>query len=244
MAKLGYPFSFHLGGSVSPQRVAYDALKSAVGEGGSAPGEPNESIVEAWRFARARGLAASIDDDRAAAQINPETATDFIPVFEQILREFFPADANDTDRRERLTELYIDSLDVAYAPLLERLQAINPGASIIIQDRTLTRDTQFGRVHEDYDTADDLASGPPMDIVNGLSGTKTTSFPNFSSDFILVVETPPAVIGSVSQTDVLNIRLIEELLNRILPVWVDYRVYMACGFTLDQDPLDATVFCS
>jgi len=245
MAGLGNPLAFGLGGGPSPQEAAYEALKSAVGVGNSAPGQMLDTIIESWRIARARGLAAAMDDDRAAAQITPEFATDLIPVYEDLLATYFATATPDQTRRDELTAQYIRQLSAAHVPLETSIQAINPGASLQLIDREETRDTQFGRVFEDYDPANPLASGPAFDInlvVSSGSGAKVTSFPNFSSDFIVLVDSP--TLGpAIEQVDILNINLIGKLLNEVLPSWVDFRIFVNCGFILDQDPLDATVFC-
>lgn len=244
MAGLGNPLSFGLGGERSPQELAYIAMRDAVGVGNSAPGEPLDSIIEAWRMARARGLAASIDDDRAAIQIDPEFATDFIPVYENLLGRFFPLATDDQARRDELTTEYVRSLQAAFAPLQARLQLLNPGAVFEFLPRAQTRDTQFGRVFEDHDPLSVAASGPEMLVDPPNSGPKVSSFPNFSSDFIVRVLSPPLIFLNFTEDDRRVIRQMITLLNEVLPSWIDFRIYISCGFILDIDLLDVTVFCS
>jgi len=242
MAGFGNPFSIELGGGPSQQEAAYEALRSAVGVGNSADGGPDDSVIEAWRFARARGVVASFAAERAAAQSSPLTATDMLRAYEEILRVFLPLHATEQERREALLPRYTRVVTADYPSLLGKLRAINPLADINIPDRADTRDTQLGRAFEDHNPASPKASGPAFGLVDGNSGSKCTSFPNFSTDFLMVVLSPAAG-ASWADVDVLSFRKIEDLLDEELPAWVDFRVYAACGFVLDQDLLDVTAFC-
>ena len=97
------PFALAFGGGPSRQRKTYDALKQAVGVGNSAPGDIHDTIMESWRFAKARGLTAMALGPKAFFQNFPDTATDFIPVYEQLLARFFPAGTSDETKRKDLT---------------------------------------------------------------------------------------------------------------------------------------------
>lgn len=244
MPDLGSPLSFGLGGGPSPQQAVYDALRSAVGEGNSAPGEPHESIVEAWRYARARGLAAAQSDERAANQADPRAATDFIPVYEDILRLYFELATDEQSRRDALSARYSETLPVDHAALLAELQAINPDLTITDVDRAETRDTQPGRAFEEHDPTAVGATAPAMSITNGAtSGPRCTGYPNFSTDFLLLALAPLIVSGTMGEEDKLRYAQLAEVLNRVLPAWIGFRLYAACGFELDTDLLDVTVFC-
>jgi hypothetical protein len=241
MPGFGNPFAFEIGGGPSAQEQVYDAMRSAVGEGNS--GEP-DSLIEAWRLARARGFAAMVVDDRAAAQAAPATATDFIPVYEQLLHRFFPASASEQDRRDALQDAWVALPEAGSSELLARIQLLNPAASYSIVPRRETRDTQLGRAFQDHAPASVRADGPAFAFVNGTSGTKVTTFPNYSTDFLCLVSSPPlGGPGTWTRADILVLGQIRELLNLALPAWVDHRVYADCGFVLDSDLLDSTAFC-
>lgn len=327
MPGFGNPFSFGLGGGDSEQETLYKAMRSAVGVGNFAEVDvPTDAIIEAWRLARARGLAAGTDDERAAAQTWPDLSTDFIAVWEDLLRTYFPADTEDATRRETLQRRQTLALDASYAGLTALLQDIDPsivirfpgddggaisrslntppvspatgdvyivaaggtgawtgqdddiatwngaswdfdtpteGRTIGVQDediavfwdgsawqtsktpraRLATRESQPGRAFEDYDPTSQDAAGPAFNLNTFASGPKCTSFPNFSDDFILVVEYPLAS-GTLTEANRRVLQEIQALLNAALPSWVDFRIFTACGFVLDQDLLDVTAFCT
>lgn len=223
---------YKTGGTAAPHRVLYDALKSAMGDGGS--GEPG-SIVEAWRNARARGLAASWLDKRAALQALPHTATASLPVFERLLGRTFLRDVPEQDRRDALSAAWVDAASTNSTDLLAALVAIVPTATLYTPDSDLTRETQHGRGFEDWDPGDALACGPVFNLA--ISGTR---FPNYADDFVEFVGLN--FVTALDAGDYRAIALLKERLHDLLPAWISSIVYNEIGFTLDEDLLDLTVF--
>jgi hypothetical protein len=248
----GNPFPFQFGGSKTPTEQAYDLLKQAVGVGNSAAQEdPDKSIIESWRFARARGLSSVMDVERAVSNAFPNIATDFIPVYEQILGLSFPVGTPDETKRKDLTTAYTRAIDATLPKLEADLKEIEPTVTLVVIDydpldplaaRDQTRDGQVGRYFEDWDPADPDASGPPFNLPRGAGLAKITSFPNFSDDFILKVEYPLPV-GTLSAFNKRQITRMQDFLNDALPAWVGFTIFTKdAGFVLDQDLLDVTVF--
>lgn len=242
MAGLGTPLAFRLGGGPSPQEQVYDTLKVSVGVGNSAEGQPTDSIIESWRYAKARALVALFADDRAVAQGFPQTATDFIPVYEQLLRLFFDQNTSDQAKRDALSSEWYRKSSAVITEVEERLKEIDPSISVFVPDRDLIRETQPGRAFEDYDPASGDADGPAFNLVLGNSGSKCTSSPNYSDDFVWFVIFP-LTASTLTKANRKKIVQIEQLLNKVIPSWNDFRIYTAdSGFVLDEDLLDLTIF--
>ena len=236
----GNPFPFKLGGGTSDVERVYNAMFQSVGIGNRAT---TGTIIEAWRHARARGIQATAQDERAMFQAFPDFSTDFLPVWEEILDIIPPSEATDDQRRVTVLERYTRTIDATFPKLTEQLQLINPNLEIFDVDQDLKLEMETGvRAFQDYDPNAVDASGPAYDLPTGASGPNQTSFPNFSNDFILNVLLNTAV-GPLTVPDQRTIVEVKEELNESLPSWVDFRVFTACGFVLDQDLLDVTVFC-
>lgn len=237
---LGSPLSFVLGGGPDPALAAYEALRSAVGIGGAAPGGPSDSIVEAFRYAKARGLAAVFDEERVVAQISPALATDLLLMYEQLLGKFFPLSVGDEQRRRELAEAWVKFESAVGASVLEALQALDSTITIADVDLEETREVQFGRAFEDWDPNSPQASGPAFSQVVGPP--KCTAYPNYSDEFHLFVSYPLGS-GVMNPAGARVIKRIGEVLSEALPAWVDWNVYTShTGFILDQDLLDVTAF--
>lgn len=238
MPGLGNPLAFALGGGPSGQELAYDSLRQAVGDGLRAR---VGSIVEKWRMAKARGLAAIVQDDRAAMQAFPNLATDFLEVYEEILRIVPPSGTSETDRRDTVVARYTRTVDATHPKLLAQLQALDPLFEILIIEPELTRTTDVGvRAFQDFNPASPLACGPAFDLHVGTS-EKNSSVPNFSDDFILYVLLDIGG-GTFTPAHRRAILAAQDELNESLPAWVDFRTFTAVGFILDLDLLDVTVF--
>lgn len=238
MAGLGNPLAFVLGGGPAPNELVHDALFQAVGDGlRSRP----TSIVEKWRMARARGLAAIVQDDRAALQAFPNLATDFLEVYEAILRIVPEPGSSDDERRTEVVRRYTRTIDATHPKLLAALVALNPLFEILTLEPSLTRTTDVGaRAFQDYNPASPLACGPAFDLHVGGSQT-CSAFPNFSDDFILYVLLDVGG-GAFTPAHQRSLLAAQDELNESLPAWVDYRLFTAVGFILDLDLLDVTVF--
>lgn len=236
---IGQPLPLEIGGGPDQSDAYYRALKSAVGTGGSAA---RETIREAWRMARARALSASYADDRAAAQAFPQLVTDYLPVYEELLGIDPPPGATDDQRRQVVVERWTRAIDASWPKLEDALQSIDALLSLVLLDHQYTRESQQGRGFEDYDPGSPDAAGPAFNLVTGAGdGDDLTSWPNFSDEFRIYVHfNTGGPISNPQQKTVLEVR---ELLNESLPSWVDYTLFTTCGFILDQDLLDVTVFC-
>lgn len=249
MAGLGNPLGFTLGGGPSAQEAAYQALRSAVGTGNATPvTEPRESLMEAWRLAKARGIAAATEDARAMAQYFPAGATDMIPMYEQLLRVSFPVETSDQERRDELERLWTRYLDSAIPTVDELLTELDPSITILIPDHDLLRETQAGRMFQDWDPTAANASGPAFGLIGGSAGPNATGFPNYSDDFIFMIRYPLTAAPTEAQQVIIS--KIGTVMNEVMPSWCDYRVFSVgsgvdgdtIGFILDTDLLDLTVF--
>lgn len=224
---------FRLGGGLAPHEVAYNAMRAALGDGGTArPG----TIIEAWRVARARGLASVIQDRRATLQAFPHTATDGIESFLQRMAILVPHDATEQEIRDTVTSAWAETAGSIHSELLAALQAIDSRFSIVTQSHDVTRDTTSGRGFQDFTPGDPAASGPAYNT--GFIGTQ---FPNYSDEFIERVWFN--VGADPSPSDMTKIALAKQLLQRRLPAWMDFQIYIDdAGFVLDEDLLDVTAF--
>ncbi len=239
----GNPLPFQVGGGPTPTEEAYDALKTAVGVGNSAE-DPDTTIIEAWRFAKARGFSAvGVEAESVALQAaSPDNATDLIPMYERLLQLFFPVDTPDETRRVALLAEWVKAIDAVHQNVDDALQAIDATIIFQIPDRDELRETQPGRYFEDHDPTDPRAAGPAFDLLSGKSGPKVTSFPNFSDDFRFHVELPRPS-GTLTVEDQRKIGEIRKLLNDLMPAWCESVIFTNdAGFILDTDLLDVTVF--
>ena len=244
MGKLGAgnPFGFELGGGPSRVEQINTAFKAAVGEGGSAI----DGTIEAeGRFAKARGWASSLDDERAMYQTWPDTADEGgVEVFEELLNVVPGRDENLQDRRDIITPLWTQVSSATTPDLTIELEAIDPTVAIInITNRDSITTTVPGRAFEDFDPSSPEANGPAFFLVGSA---KETQLPNFSQDFIMFVSYPLAP-GVITKTNLNIIFAIRDLLNKSLPSWCQFQITtkldpLAC-FTLDVDLLDLTGLC-
>lgn len=242
----GNPFGFELGGGPSRVEQTYAALKSAVGIGGSAA----EGTMEAeWRFAKARGWTASLDDERAMYQTWPDTAEEGgVEVFEEILRITPPAEHTLQDRRLVAEAEYTRFLSAETPSLTADLQAIDPSITIgNPNQRDTVATTVPGRAFEDADPSAPEANGPKF---FQFGSSKCSLFPNYSQDFIVVVYYP-ITPGPLTKVQMGNLMAIKELLDEALPAWCQFQVITnidpltglpAC-LILDQDRLDISALC-
>lgn len=240
MAGLGNPLSFELGGGPSPQEQVYDAMYQNVGDG--IQSQP-DSLVEKWRRSRARGIAATQLDDRAATQAFPDLSTDYLPVWEDILKIPFDPGASEAQRQATVLAEYTRTIDATFPKLDATLQGLDPLLNILQLPHDLTRVTVPGRGFEDWNPAAIDASGPPFNLAaTGSAGDNATGFPNFSDDFILFMlyDIGVGIPSAPAQRTMVEA---QEEMNESLPAWVDFRLFTVCGFILDQDLLDITALC-
>jgi hypothetical protein len=234
MSGLGNPLSFALGGGPSPQEMVYDAIFQAVGDGLRGP---YGSIVEAWRLSKSCGIAATIQDDRAAMQAFPNMCTDYLPVYENLLQIVPETGQSEEDRRQLVTERYTRTIDATFPKLEAQLDVVDPLFEIIIPPFELTRTTEMSvRAFQDWNPGSGSACGPAFG-----AGRKQTLFPNYSDSFVLYAYLNVGS-GPTTATNLRTMAAVKAGLNESLPAWVDFRVFSSIGFILDLDALDVTAF--
>jgi len=214
--------------------LAYEALFQAVGDG--LRGGP-DSVVEAWRASRAEGLSVATVDGRAVLQAWPDRATDFLPVYEELLGVALDPSLSVEDRQAALAVLYTQAIDAVLGSIVLQLQMIDPLFVVVGMPYEQSVTTEIGvRAFSDWDPLDPAASGPAFD----LPGRTVSLVPNYSTDFIVYawLNTP----GPLTSTDQRSLNLAADQLNSMLPAWVDFRVFKSAGFILDLDLLDVTMF--
>ncbi len=239
MAGLGNPLSFPLGGGPSPQEMVYDAMFQNVGDGIQAG---PDTLVEKWRMAKARGIAAFAQDDRVMDQAFPDISTDYLPVWEDILGIPFDSNASEAQRQEVVLAAYTRVIDASFPKLESGLKDIDNLMDILLLPQAFVRTTVPGRAFQDWDPSDPQASGPAFNLVGAGAGANATAFPNFSDDFIVLVLFNVGA-GALAVANQLKLAAAEDELNESLPAWVDFRLFTSCGFILDQDLLDITALC-
>lgn len=231
----GNPIPFKIGGGPSNTEQANTVLKQSVGIGGTSP---DGTIRAEWFLAKARGLAASMSDERALNQSFPDLATDFLPVYEEILGTPPAPDDSDQDRRNQNTTLWTLSNTSVTDDLETALQEISENTSIENISRTVTTVTQIGRAFQDETPGDPDASGPPFNI------GKQTEWPNYSNEMRCYVNY--GVSGTPTALDFKKVEESKNILRDRLPAWVDFQVAQnstgSAGFLLDIDLLDLGAF--
>jgi hypothetical protein len=202
-----------VGGDTSRAEAIYRGLRSAVGKGGSGP---PDSIEDLWRQSKAQTIASVVlMSERAVVQAFPSLATDRIAAYERLLRFGAPAGATDEERRRAIsaawtTETLSDVRDVTTS-----LRTIHPALSVEEEPYELGTVVELGK----------------MFPAPGAESTGVTAFPNYADDFMVRVryelgagETAPAATTSAGVAD---------LLNRVLPTWVDFELVTGDGFFCD-----------
>ena len=211
----------------------YTALKRMVGEGVSPPGDDfgDASLMGSWRMAKAHGLVAITSTAEAALyQGFPDTVTDELESYEEILGVFPPIGMPDEARRQVVTALWTRTIESSIQKLGQQLTAIDERLSFISVPEAPVRYVHLGRYYDDI----------------GTTGTfqnlrQHSSWPNFSDHFIARVLFD---VGPVPVTDeITKVRnRVIDLLSESLPAWCDFSISHEIGFTLDLSLLDAACF--
>lgn len=228
------PCAFRVGGGPTRVQSTYRVLRSAVGVGNSA--EETGTAVEAWRRARARGLAAVQADRRVVLQgVAPDLATDLLPMYERLLGIVPGRDASEPSRRTAVAAAWTS--DLSAVAVEEELQArVDASITVEATTREQSRDAQLGARAFRGDPTEE----PPMLIQGGRSGPGADSFPLYSDDLVFYVRYPhdPGALPAASQR---KIEKAKALLRQILPSWCSFQIFTHDdGFTLDLDLLDVT----
>lgn len=231
MGGLGWPnpFPIQFGGEPTIVETVYRAMRSSVGEGGSA--EDDEGTIDGiWRQARASSLAvAAMSGERAFVNAFPGHATDLLPYYEETLA-IVPEDESDLpSRRQEAVQRWTREIQSAAPQLTADLQRIDPRFSVLEPPRAEAYDTRLGRAFQDY------AGALPFG-----GGRRSTRFANYSSEFILFVllELGDGVLPGPVETKA--IRQATDHLNDVLAGWVLFQITTHEGFTLDVSRLDLT----
>jgi len=202
-----------VGGDTGRAEAIYRGLRSAVGKGGSGP---PDSIEDIWRQSKAQAIASVvIMIERAAVQVFPNLATDRIPAYERLLGFGAPAGATDEERRRAVAAAWTTE-NLADLPDIERsLASINPALHIEEAPYELGALVELGKVF-------------PMP---GAEATGVSAFPNYADDFMLRARYTLAG-GEVAPAET-TIAGVGDLLNRVLPTWVDFELVTGDGFFCD-----------
>jgi hypothetical protein len=233
------PIPTQVGGGLSLVHAIYKTLRSVVGEGNYAPEDiPGETIEGSWRWARALGLAAAFADDRAVFQMFPDRCHDMIPVYEEILGITPASDASDESRRAEIVRRWVLATTAVKDDLETELQRIDPLFSIIYAGYDAADTTENGRAFEDY-----VPGSAPADQPAFGGGRKSTIWPNYSSDYVVIVQYNVAA-GALSAAQKRLIEDAKAVLNEVLPSHVSFAITAnpTGGFILDQSLLDFGAF--
>ena len=228
------PIPTAIGGGPSEYQEVYEALKACVGE-------PNygddDSIDGAWRWARACGLVASECVGRAMAQIFPDRATSFIPVFEEILLLTTGTnELTDEERRQNILARWTTTVSGTGPSVEDELRTIDPLFVVITTDRDTSKTTKQGRGFEDWDTASGDACGPAFG-----GGRSSTLYHNYSWDFVVLVQYVLAS-GVCTSENKRRLEQAKDSLYYSLPSWGTWNIFSHSGFILDQSLLDIGAF--
>ena len=225
------PWPFEWGGGPTIVEKHYLVLRRAVGVGGSALDE--ESVEDLWRQRKAI-MVAALDAvaERAFLQFFPDKAQDSLPYYEQLLGVVAGPGQSDEARRQAVVPAFIADALADTGRAVDSLLRIDERFGIIEQTHESAAATVLGRAFEPFNGSPDFDSGD--------ASVKSSSFPNYSDDFMVtVLFSGSAVPGKVER------EIIDQgarLLNTMLPAWVGFRIITGTGFILDQSPLDITGF--
>lgn len=222
------PCPFEVGGGATLVEVIYDAMRGAVGVGGSAADDRN-TAEGLWRQARASGIAAcAAGSERAVINAFPGFATDLLPYYER-LHGLAPAPTTTlVERRREAERAHTARVDATIGALTADLQRIDPRFAIFSPTREVGTETLPGRAFQD------LAGSEPFG-----GGRQSTRFANYATGFVVHVlldldgEAP-------SLDDQHALDAARRLLNAVLPAHVHFQLATGHGFILDIDRLDIT----
>lgn len=215
------PWPFQWGGGRSAFEQAWMALRSMLGPKG--PG-PIGGLEDAWREAKVSGLVKVLTmAERAAMQVFPQSATDHLPVYEELLR--LSPTGTEQDRRDAASTAWSLELNALIPALRAALQAIDANLDVIMQDNDLCANFQFGQAFSKSGVA---FSNDYRDV---------SHYPNYANAFILYVLYGNQPAG-VPDTEV--VAAAEDMLRERLPSWIDYVVLTSVGFLVGTSPLGWT----
>jgi hypothetical protein len=228
----GNSLPFQVGGSPSRFESTYSAMQRMVGRNGYA--SDDDEIEALWRQAKADALAAlGTFDERAALQASPETATDYVSVYEEILGITVDTDLSEQQRRDVIVPDYTGVPEAWTLGLNDAIHRIDPIASILVRPWINSGTCQIGRWYEPFDGSDTYDS----------SGQRnSTSWPNVSDAHSVIVKYDLGQGVAPNREQQRKTIQIQNHLNEVCPSWVDFHVIYSIGFELDTSLLDTTGF--
>jgi hypothetical protein len=202
------PCPFQVGGGPTPKSRAYQVIRQAVGQGGSA--ENDRGIDGLWRRARAEGLASATSSSRRALlQAFPFLATDLLPYYERILGIVPGEDATEAKRSDLVVERWTRKPIQSWNELLAALQAIDTRLSLILPGDEREIVTEYGRGFDSHDVGKD---GPQFGITGGV-----TQWPAYSTRQVLLVTFTLSYTGVPKPDDQAVLERARALLLESLP---------------------------
>ncbi len=228
------PFPVQIGGGPSRAETVYNSLRKMMGANGYCADE--DSFEAEWRKCKSLGLAClSSFDERAANQAFPNTATDHIPLFEEMLG--LPIDELRTpeERRQDITPEYIGVPMAWWSELDRQLKRIDIRASLVVRLWENAGTTIRGRAFQAYIPDPGFEYDP-------LGVSRFTQYPAVSDMYRANVLYDIGNGQTPDKTILDRTTRIKSLLPKVLPAWVDYSIVYSIGFVLDTSLLDATGF--
>ena len=234
------PLPFQLGGGASLSERIYTVLRRAAGErAGGSPIEPQGGIADAWRWAKAKAIAAVLSgDERAFSQAFPGLATDRLELFEAILG--LAQAPTDAERAAACLAAWTASIAADIPSLTADLQKIDPHVTVDPVDYAQGTTTNLGKMFGGLPGAGQPYFGSPT-----VSHGPSSAAPNYSSDFVCHVRyTMPA---GMLTPPVDKLAALKDRLQTVLPSWCGFVIYTSTGFYLDGGAdgtslLDITAF--
>ncbi len=227
-----FPFAF--GGDPGPEEKIYDALRGALLPAGMAAEDSYEvaTFDGLWRAARAAGLAALEDVDEAAHwQAFPQTASDEVPSYEEVLGIVPSPQLSLAERARDVTELWTSKAGASFSELGAALELL---------------DTRFSFIHAGYANSGYVVPGKVYGVlgeadIGTFDGLLSCSlWPNFSDDYVVKVlydiGTGSAVAGETGRVYSQAYKILDDA----LPAWNDFQITFGSGFILDTSRLDVT----
>jgi hypothetical protein len=225
------PIPLEIGGGPTTVELTYEALRRAHGRG---PGQadaigPRDGLRDLWTKCEAIAVATSLAHwEHAFWQAFPNTSTDFVTVWENILG--IPSADTLVERQRLITAAYIREIDATIPGIREALKDIDTRFDVDSIPDDLKIITIAGKEFGPLPGAAGAAFG------SGFAASRqSTAFPNFADDFIVRVR----FLGL--PTDILLAQA-ADLLNEVLPSWVSFEIYNLSdgpegeGFYLDGGP--------
>lgn len=219
------PWPFEWGGGQSAFEQTWRALRSMIGPKG--PG-PIGGLEDAWRESKAAGIVKVLTmAERAALQAFPNTATDHLPVYLELLR--LSPGPTDQDSRDEASRAWSISISAIIPDLRVALQDIDADLDIITLDNDKLANFQFGQAFW-APGGSDFGQYPVFQFAS--------EYPDYANYFILYVlySNQPVATGP----DPNKIAQVEDLLNERLPSWYDYTIITSVGFLAGTSPVGWT----